>query len=123
MTSPNRLLEYAIRDVTIVVFQESSVLDALVVQEIGESLYYLVDEKACRKVIIDFSKVHMLSSSALGILINLKKKADAIKGQIVLCGARQELMKLFAMVRLDKMFEFCPDEKKALAVFGLTTAG
>jgi anti-sigma B factor antagonist len=123
MTSPNKLLEYAIRDVTIVVFQNSSVLDALVVQEIGESLYYLVDEKACRKVIIDFSKVHTLSSSALGILIQLKKKADAIKGQVVLCGVRKELMKIFTMTHLHTMFEFRPDEKTALAVFGLTTAG
>lgn len=123
MSPANKLLVYAIRDATIVVFQENSVLDTLVIQQLGETLYHLVDGKACRKLIIDFSKVHLLSSSAIGILINLKKKADAIKGQVVLCGLRKELMKVFSITHLDKMFQFCPDEKEALAVFGLTTAG
>lgn len=122
MATSNKLLMYAIGDVTIVVFQETSILDPLVVQQIGEALYYLVDGKACRKIIVDFGKVHLLSSSALGVLITLKKKADAIHGQIVLCGIRPELMKVFTITHLHKMFEFRPDERQALSVFGLTAA-
>jgi anti-sigma B factor antagonist len=123
MTAPNRLVMYPIRDVMVVVFNEAMVLDALQVQQIGDMLYQLVDGRACRKLILDMSKVQMLSSAALGVLINLKKKSDAIKGKVVLCGIRKEPMKVFQITHLNKVFDICAGEHEALAVFGLTSAG
>ena len=46
--------------------------------------------------------------------VTLKKKADAINGQIVLCGIRKELMKVFSITHLNKMFKFCDDEQQSL---------
>jgi anti-sigma B factor antagonist len=123
MTAPNRLVMYPIRDALIVVFSEPMVLDALQVQEIGDELYKLVDGRACRKLVLDLSKVQMLSSAALGVLINLKKKSDAIKGKVVLCGIRKEPMKVFQITHLNKVFDIKANEEEALAVFGLTSAG
>ena len=123
MTAPNRLVMYPIRDALIVVFSEPMVLDALQVQQIGDELYNLVDGRACRKLILDLSKVQMLSSAALGVLVNLKKKSDAIKGKVVLCGVRKEPMKVFQITHLNKVFDIKANEEEALAVFGLTTAG
>jgi anti-sigma B factor antagonist len=123
MTAPNRLVMYPIRDALVVVFSEPMVLDALQVQEIGDELYKLVDGRACRKLILDLSKVQMLSSAALGVLINLKKKSDAIKGKVVLCGVRKEPMKVFQITHLNKVFDMKANEEEALAVFGLTSAG
>ena len=123
MAVPERLVMYPIRDVMVVTFNEAMVLDALQVQQIGDMLYQLVDGRACRKLVLDLSKVQMLSSAALGVLINLKKKSDAIKGQIVLCGIRQEPMKVFQITHLHKVFKICPGESEALAVFGLTSSG
>lgn len=123
MAAPDRLVMYTIRDVMVVVFNETMILDALQVQEIGEILYQLVDGRACRKLILDLSKVQMLSSAALGVLINLKKKADAIKGKVVLCGVRKEPMRAFTITHLNKLFEIRPNEQEALAVFGVTSAG
>jgi anti-sigma B factor antagonist len=114
---------YPIRDAMVVVFNEPMVLDSLQVQQIGDELYKLVDGRACRKLILDMSKVQMLSSAALGVLINLKKKSDAIKGKVVLFGIRQEPMKVFTITHLNKVFDIKPSEEEALGVFGLTTAG
>ncbi len=119
----NRLVMYPIRDAIIVVFNDPMILDVLQVQQIGDELYKLVDSRACRKLILDLSKVQMLSSAALGVLINLKKKSDAIKGQVVLCGIRREPMKVFTITHLNKVFEIKPNEEEALAVFGITSAG
>ena len=119
----DKLLIHAIGDAKIVAFQEASVLDRSAAQEIGESLGQLVGDKPCRKIIIDFSQVHLLSSAALGILIDLKKKVDAIKGQLVLCGVGEELMKAWTSTHLHKMFTFCPSSAQALAVLGVSTAG
>jgi anti-sigma B factor antagonist len=123
MSASNRMMEYSIRDVTIVVLQEAAILDPLVIQEIAEALYHTVDGKACRKLVVDFSKVRQLSSTAIGVMINLKKKADAIRGEVVLCGIHRDLLKLFSITHLDKVFVFRPNEKDSLAVFGVTTAG
>lgn len=123
MATPNRLIMYPIRDALIVVFNEPMVLDSLQVQQIGDELYRLVDGRACRRLILDLSKVQMLSSSALGVLIHLKKKSDAIKGKVVLCGVRKEPMKVFQITHLNKVFDIKANEEEALAVFGLTTAG
>ena len=123
MASAARLLIHMIRDVTVVNFHDSSILDTVQVQQIGEELYDLVDSKARRKLILDFSKVQLLSSSALGVLITLRKKADQIKGQVVICGLRQDLRKIFKITNLERLFTFCDDEEQALNTFGVTTAG
>ena len=80
MSTRARLLVQSIKDVTIVQFQESSILDTLMIQGIAEELNHLVEAQHKRKLLLDFTKVKFLSSSALGILVTLKKKMDAIKG-------------------------------------------
>ncbi|GMV96293.1 MAG: STAS domain-containing protein [Phycisphaerae bacterium] len=123
MAGPGRLFIQPVRDVTVVNFSDASILDTQVVQQIGEELYDLVDKQARRKLILDFDKVRFLSSSALGVLITLRKKADAIKGKVVLCNMRDELRKVFKITNLDKMFEFYESEEKALGSYGVSTVG
>lgn len=123
MAASQGMLIHNIRDVTVVTFSDATILDAVQVDKIGNQLYALVDEQNRKKLILDFTDVRLLSSSALGVLITLRKKADAIKGKVVLCGVRPELKKPFTITRLDKMFKFADDEEKALAVFGVTSAG
>lgn len=123
MSTAARLVIQSIREVTIVRFQESSILDTLLIQRISDDLSHLVDAKHTRKLVLDFTDVKFLSSSALGVLVVLKKKSDAIKGQVVLCGLRKDLRKIFKITSLEKLFKFADDERGALEVFGVTAAG
>jgi len=118
-----RLFIHPIRDITVVNFNESAILDTVQVQQIGEELYELVDGQARRKLILDFSNVKFLSSSALGVLITLRKKADEIKGQVLLCSLRPDLRKIFKITNLEKLFEFHETEEKALNALGVTSMG
>jgi anti-anti-sigma factor len=118
-----RLLIQTFRDVTVVNFSDSSILDTLQVQQIGEELYELIDDRATRKMILDFSNVKFLSSSALGVLITVRKKADEIKGKVVLCGMKPDLRKIFKITNLEKLFDFYDNEEKALNYFGVSTMG
>ena len=118
-----RLFIHPIRDVTVVNFNETAILDTAQVQQIGEELYELIDGQARRKLILDFSNVKFLSSSALGVLITLRKKSEEIKGQVLLCGLRPELRKIFKITNLEKLFEFHDNEERALNVFGVTSMG
>jgi anti-sigma B factor antagonist len=123
MAGAARLLIHPIRDVLIVNFQDTSILDTALVEKIAEELYDLVDNKARRKLVLDFSKVQFLSSSALGVLITLRKKMTAMKGQLVICSMRKELMRVFEIASLTKLFTFRPDEREALTFFGITSGG
>lgn len=123
MSTAARLVIQSIREVTIVRFQESSILDTLLIQRISDDLSHLVDAKHTRKLVLDFTDVKFLSSSALGVLVVLKKKSDAIKGQVVLCGLRKDLRKIFKITSLEKLFKFADDERGALEVFGVTATG
>jgi anti-anti-sigma factor len=123
MSGTVKLLTHHMRDVTVVNLNDCSILDAQQVEELGGELNHLVDERACRKIVIDFTKVKLLSSSALGVLIRLQKKAREIKGSIALCGLRKELMQIFKITSLDKLFTFYDTEEQALAAYGVTTVG
>jgi anti-sigma B factor antagonist len=101
-------------DITFVRFQDSRLLDGQQLDAIGRELYRLVDEMDRKKLLLDFSKVQFLASAAIGILVNLRKKSGAIKGVVVLCGLRKDIMKVFEITKLTKVLTFAPNEKKAL---------
>lgn len=118
MTKSNLLMEdYA--GVIVVTFTDSSILDRGVIEQIGRDLYRLVEEENRRKLVLDFSNVKFLASHTLGILLTLHKKAKEIKGDIVLCGLKQELKKVFTITSLDKVFRFFPTDTAALKSFGV----
>ena len=123
MAARANLLIQTIRDVTVVNFGDTSILDSLQIQQLGDELYNLVDTLYRQRLILDFSKVRFLSSSALGVLVTLQKKSAAIKGKLLLCGLRKELLDVFKITRLDRLFEIFDDEAGALSSFGITAAG
>ena len=106
-----------IQGLTIVSFRNVSILDGRAVEQIGEELYVLIDEQARRKVLLDFRQVKFLSSTMLGILIAMHKKALAIKGKVVICGLRPKLYEVFKMMKLQKVLQFADNEEEAMKAF------
>lgn len=123
MPPPANLLTQSIRDVTLVQFNDARIREAGQIQRIGEALYALIDAQARRRLVLDFGKVEALSSGMLGVLLNLRKKADEARGNIVICGMNREIQEVFQLARVHKLFRFCETEDDALAVFGVTRAG
>jgi anti-sigma B factor antagonist len=105
--------------VVVVTFNDSSILDAGAIEQLGKDLYHLTDEQHRQKLVLNFSNVKFLSSQALGILLTLHKKARELKGEVVLCGLKPELKKVFTITSLDKIFKFFADDVAALASFGV----
>jgi len=110
-------------DVTVVDFQEAKILEVQQLDAIGQELFRLVDDLDRRKIILDFSRVQFLASAAIGLVMNLHRKTTAVKGTLVLCGLRKELMKVFEIMKLTKVLQFAANEGEALKVFGYTAAG
>ena len=123
MSGKANLITQQFKDVTVVTVNDTALLDAAGIHRLGQDLFELVDRKARRKIVLDFSSVKFLSSSALGILLDLRKKATAIKGVVILCGIRPELHKVFKITNLNKLFQFFDTEEAALNSFGIATGG
>jgi len=106
--------------VTVVGFKDVSILDVVTIQNIGRELYGLVEEREKRKLVLDFSDVRFLSSQALGVLLTLRRKADQAQTEIVLCGIRKELTRVFEITNLNRLFAFFEVLEQALAHFGVS---
>ena len=103
--------------VTVAKFTDKKILDEANIQVIGNNLFALVDEDGRRKIVLDFTLVEYLSSAALGKLITLDKKVKQAKAKLRLCGIRPEIYEVFAITRLDKIFDIKPTQAEALEGF------
>ena len=117
MPEQGSLLIQTVQGVTIVTFDDESILDPLQVQDIGEQLHRLIEEEDRQRLILDFHKVKILSSQMLGVLIGLLKRIRSDRGRIVICGMKSELHKVFKITNLDKLFTFYKTEGNALRSF------
>ena len=116
-TSHRKIDVEEIGDVTVARFVDRKILDETNIQIVGNQLFTLVDDEGRRKIVLDFSNVEYLSSAALGKLITLDKKVKANGGKLRLCSVRPEIYEVFAITRLNKLFDMYDDQEKALEGF------
>lgn len=68
----------------------------------------LVEVRSGRRLVIDFSGVQCLASPVLGKLIHLKKRLGAAGGRLGLQHVHPDLMAVFRITRLDRVFDLEP---------------
>ncbi len=114
----NRRLETVdVGEVTVVRFVDRKIIDHSNIQQIGTELFQLVEEQNKLKLLLNFANVEFLSSEALGKLIRLDKKVKAHGGTLKLSNIRPEIMEVFVITKLNKLFDIKDDEAAALAAF------
>jgi len=117
MTVHRRLEVNEVGEVAVVRFVDRKILDETAIQELGRELFQLVEEEGHRNILLNFSTVEFLSSAALGKLITLDKKVKANQGKLKLSNIRPEIYEVFAITRLNRLFDIKEDEADALASF------
>lgn len=103
--------------VAVVRFPDQAMLDSLAVEALTDPLHQLLDQRRQRGVVLDFGNVHFLSSPALSMLLTLRRKADAAAREVVVAQARPDILRLFRITKLDKLFYFFDTVPAALAHF------
>ena len=117
MPGLRRLEINEVGEVTVVHFRDQKIIEDLGIQELGQELFHLVEGEDRKKLVLNFSQVDFLSSAALGKLITLDKKVKGRGGMLKLCNIRAEIYEVFAITRLNKLFDIREDEADALAAF------
>ncbi|MBX3443038.1 MAG: STAS domain-containing protein [Planctomyces sp.] len=113
--SQRRLDIDEVGDVTIARFVDKKILDENNIQIIGNQLFGLVEEDGRKKIVLDFTNVEYLSSAALGKLITMDKKVKAASGKLRLCNIRKDIYEVFAITRLNKVFDIRDTQDDAVA--------
>ena len=105
------------KDVRVVEFTNNRILDAANIAEIGTSLGALIDERHPPKLLLDFNTVDHLSSAALGMLITANKRIKEKNGQLRLANIKPQILEVFVITKLNKLFKILPNREEALASF------
>jgi anti-sigma B factor antagonist len=114
----HRRLEVAeVGDVTVVRFVDRKILDESNIQDMGQELFQLVEEQKRSKILLNFTSVDFLSSAALGKLITLDKKVKSHGGMLKLSNIQPDIYEVFAITKLNKLFDIRDDEAAALVAF------
>ena len=117
MKEKQRLSVSEVGDVTVVRFVDQKILDEAKIQQLGQELFELVETDGCGKIRLNFTSVEFISSAALGKLITLDKKVNSQGGALKLSNIRPEIYEVFAITKLNKLFDIKEDEVDALAAF------
>lgn len=71
-------------------------------------------ENGVRKLLVDLSDVTHVCSSALGILVSYKRRAKQESGDLKLVMQNPDLVQLFEITMLDRVFDIFDNRKEAL---------
>lgn len=105
--------------IKIVEFTQNRILDEANIAEIGTKVGEVIEGEIRPRLILDFRNVDHLSSAALGMLINANNKVRDKNGQLRLCDIRRQILEVFSITKLDKLFKILPDRQAAIHSFEL----
>ncbi len=91
------------------------VLDELTIREIGEEIDTVVTEAPSPSMVLDFTDVEHLSSSALGMLITLNSRLQDQSGGLRMINVGDPICEVFRITRLDKVLAMADDYAAARA--------
>ena len=102
-------------DVKVVQLTDRKILDEVSIMRIGESLEELAAQSSPPKLVLDFTNVGHMSSSALGMLITLQKHICQRGGGLRMCCIQPTIYEIFVITRLNEIFQIHESVQDALA--------
>jgi anti-sigma B factor antagonist len=103
--------------VTRIEFVDRNILDEANIQQIGEEISRLVEERPKPKLLISFDNVDHLSSSALGTLITINNKVRSKAGELRLSNIDPQIYEVFVITKLNKLFQIHDSVEEAMGSF------
>ena len=98
-------------------FLEPRILDETQLEGLARDVTGEIEKTSEEQIILDFQKVQFMSSSMLGKLVQIHKKCKEYKAKLKLCSIDPEILKVFKMTKLDKLFDIEADEVAARKAF------
>ena len=117
MTTTSSIWSQTNGEVLVVYFADAKILDDARIQQIGKDLTEMVTKAEHQKMLLNFQNVGFMSSAMIGKLILLSKKCKADAVDLRLCNIMPNIMEVFKIMKLNKVFDIQTDEAAALKAF------
>jgi len=72
----------------------------------------MIDLTGYKWCVVDMKQVTFMSSMGIGMLVDARSRAAGRKMKLVLANVTKDLEQLLKMVKLDKVFPICTNEKQ-----------
>ena len=103
--------------VLVLQFADTKILDESTIDQIGKELSEACEQAASKKLLLNFKGVSFMSSAMIGKLVLLNKKCKSAEINLKLCAISENVMEVFKIMRLNKVFDIHKEEEKALKAF------
>jgi len=87
-------------------------IDVYTAPRLKEEIVALI-ESGCSNVIVDLEKVAFIDSSGLGVLVSALRRARERDGAVRIVCTRENILKIFRITGLDKVFPIFSDAAEA----------
>jgi anti-sigma B factor antagonist len=114
---PSRLRLETMSGVTVVSFLDPVIVDDVILNEVRDELYRLVDVGKKTNLLLNLGGVRRFSTQFLGNLLGLKQRILKAKGILKMCQIAPNLMDAIKLCHLEKEFSIYKEEQAALNAF------
>lgn len=75
-------------------------------KQLNDSYTPILDDPSNKELVLDFTQVEYLDSSALGMMVLLQKKFSGKSRKVTIKGAKGATKEILIMANMQKIFEF-----------------
>jgi anti-anti-sigma factor len=108
---------YAKDDILTIRVLDERLVDPEQLKRVFDDLNALLGKSDEQQVVLDFGAVKFMASAMLGKLVQLQKKAVEYKVKLKLCNVAPEILEVFKITKLNKVFDIQSDEATARKSF------
>ena len=101
-------------DALVVYLLRSSLVFNDDIDRVADAMQAAVSSAPTFSVVLDFSAVRQVSSAFISKVLALDRRLKDEKRGLVLCGLRTDVMEVFKLLRLNRIFRIVKDEYVAL---------
>lgn len=97
--------------------QDDRLVEPTLLERLFDDLNAELSKTTEDRVIVDFSAVQFMASAALGKLVQFQKKSAEYRAKLKLCGISRQILEVFKITKLHKVFDIAADEAAARKAF------
>lgn len=113
---PMEVIKQEIKDeVRVISIDPARLVDTEIINQCYREIAAALDKSDESNVLLDFSRVNFMSSMGLGMLVRVNKRCKEYKISLRLCGISSEIMEVFRITGMNKLFDIHANADAAIA--------
>lgn len=108
---------YAKDDILTIRVLDERLVEPEQLKRLFDDLHALLGKSDQQQVILDFAPVKFMASAMLSKLVAFQKKCEEFRAKLKLCSVAPDILQVFKITKLNKVFDIQPDEPTARKSF------